>query len=1045
MSDREEAQSGKSGDSDMQRASNIKEETDIPGGLGGESSPRSGQREQERPVMRIKEEAAGESVPIDVWNPDPSSLQPGGLFRSPSARSWSSPDSSGEGRSHGGTEDRASRPGSSRIPGKDHRRYYHSHWRLEYLMDFNARSHSMICMVCGSSLATLKLSTIKRHIRQKHPYSLLWTPSEKQVIIGSWDAHLCVDAQTLTGTAGEDSGADDSNTTPGSKRKRRRLPPVNKGAWRPMVGPENAEAVVMHTSYLEQYLNESLQQWFRVEFLMDYDCQVNELHCMMCATVLPSLNLVDIKNHILDTHPISLQFSPSQKSSILEAWTNRGKNQEEEGEDDMEDDDEEEEEEDLVKEEMYKANTVLRLEKDCETHNPEGRRPGEMDKLDEQNPKSRETKRLEEEKLSVRDVEIQEAESQKVRQVKRLEEEKPKMKEARKLEEEKLKEIEAQRLEEEKQKLIEAERVEVERLKRVEEERIQLAEEKKKMEEKWKLEEEKRKAEQIQKQEEESAKRAIESHKVEEKQKELEKQQKMQEIQKALEKQEKILEAEKLRNMQVQQMDVRGQTVLNIGLPMIKVENPTPILITLQPSALSSCSPETLTSWRIIAPKNTAQPDPKTPKPAVLTPIPEAGQWPSGVDPMLWEVSVWRRDNVPFNQGNTYQMKWRNEYLMDYNGLRGSVVCMYCCSSLTVLKVSSIKRHIIQKHPQTAQLTTEEKAAIVEEWEKKVTELKNMFVKPKKKKKGGLVKIAPCPSFSLCPSAEVPINIQFLGGGEQKEEKMEDPQPNWISAATPDPKGASWEFAFGRVQAKGMDSRKYQHDRWKLEYLMDYTANKDGLICMVCGVILLNPKISTVKMHIQQKHPDTTYLSDQEKAVVMEEWEQKMSGGHKGATQQEGGEETEICIEINEESTTSDTNGSNSGNCSPNVSTTPSSSSKPAATMSIDSLPPPCNSAKRNYQVRWRTEFMMDYDCRRQGLICMVCGGTLATLKVSTIKRHIVQVHPYSVDFTVEERQRILAAYSEMAAHYIHSEECFKLREPMFDEKGRKRKLPEEA
>lgn len=48
----------------------------------------------------------------------------------------------------------------------------------------------MVCMVCGSSLATLKLSTIKRHIRQKHPYSLHWSPREKEVISNSWDAHL---------------------------------------------------------------------------------------------------------------------------------------------------------------------------------------------------------------------------------------------------------------------------------------------------------------------------------------------------------------------------------------------------------------------------------------------------------------------------------------------------------------------------------------------------------------------------------------------------------------------------------------------------------------------------------------------------------------------------------------------------------------------------------------------------------------------------------------------------------------------------------------
>lgn len=84
----------------------------------------------------------------------------------------------------------ASRTGHSRIPGRDHRRYYHEHWRTEYLMDFDPKRNGMICMVCGSSLATLKLSTIKRHIRQKHPDSLLWSASDKEVIRSGWENHL---------------------------------------------------------------------------------------------------------------------------------------------------------------------------------------------------------------------------------------------------------------------------------------------------------------------------------------------------------------------------------------------------------------------------------------------------------------------------------------------------------------------------------------------------------------------------------------------------------------------------------------------------------------------------------------------------------------------------------------------------------------------------------------------------------------------------------------------------------------------------------------
>lgn len=107
---------------------------------------------------------------------------------------------------------RASRPGLSRIPGRDHRRYYHEYWRSEYLMDFDAQRHGMICMVCGSSLATLKLSTIKRHIRQKHPDSLLWSAADKEVIRSGWESHLSLGgAQMAYSTAGPSLQAEEES------------------------------------------------------------------------------------------------------------------------------------------------------------------------------------------------------------------------------------------------------------------------------------------------------------------------------------------------------------------------------------------------------------------------------------------------------------------------------------------------------------------------------------------------------------------------------------------------------------------------------------------------------------------------------------------------------------------------------------------------------------------------------------------------------------------------------------------------------------------
>ncbi|MXQ90698.1 hypothetical protein E5288_WYG016145 [Bos mutus] len=246
-------------------------------------------------------------------------------------------------------EARASRPGKSRIPGRDHRRYYHDHWRLEYLMDFNPARHGMVCMVCGSSLATLKLSTIKRHIRQKHPYSLHWSPREKEVISNSWDAHLglgaCGEAEGLGAQGPEEEEDDDEEEEEegaglqaslpkgpgkapaggGSRRQRRGGP----GAPRARRGCLSASRRAggsrgLGARRLERRLKESLQNWFRAECLMDYDPRGNRLVCMACGRALPSLQLDDIRAHVLEVHPSCLglrgpQRRAPQRSALLQA------------------------------------------------------------------------------------------------------------------------------------------------------------------------------------------------------------------------------------------------------------------------------------------------------------------------------------------------------------------------------------------------------------------------------------------------------------------------------------------------------------------------------------------------------------------------------------------------------------------------------------------------------------------------------------------------------------------------------------------------------
>uniref|UniRef100_A0A8C2EY24 Si:dkey-106g10.7 n=1 Tax=Cyprinus carpio TaxID=7962 RepID=A0A8C2EY24_CYPCA len=204
-------------------------------------------------------------------------------------------------------------PPSKHTPGRDHRRYYHEYWRSEYLMDFEPQRQGMICMVCGSSLATLKLSTIKRHINQKHPYSLLWTESDKDVIRSGWESHLNREnSQPL---------CPDPDVPPESQE----ILDVNRLSTGLRVTPSPPSSSVQElpgptAQVMERYLNDSLHAWFRQEFLMEYQAEEGRLVCMVCSCLLPSLHLDHIKSHMLDLHPNSLLYSAEEKHSILQTW-----------------------------------------------------------------------------------------------------------------------------------------------------------------------------------------------------------------------------------------------------------------------------------------------------------------------------------------------------------------------------------------------------------------------------------------------------------------------------------------------------------------------------------------------------------------------------------------------------------------------------------------------------------------------------------------------------------------------------------------------------
>ncbi|KAJ8266151.1 hypothetical protein GJAV_G00126520 [Gymnothorax javanicus] len=233
--------------------------------------------------------------------------------------------------------ERASRTGNSRIPGRDHRRYYHEYWRAEFLMDFDAQQHRMLCMVCGSSLATLKLSTIKRHIQQKHPESLLWSAAEKEAIRVGWESHLNVQAPpspARSSAGGLQSLEGELNSVPLPSDDPEPSPdpvvsdaPLDNGDPAPCppsaVPPEPSDLAPPPAQVLERYVDDSLHAWFRQEFLIEYSAEEARLTCMVCSIQLPSLHLEHIKRHVLDQHPDSLLYSAAERHSVLHRWAQR--------------------------------------------------------------------------------------------------------------------------------------------------------------------------------------------------------------------------------------------------------------------------------------------------------------------------------------------------------------------------------------------------------------------------------------------------------------------------------------------------------------------------------------------------------------------------------------------------------------------------------------------------------------------------------------------------------------------------------------------------
>ncbi|XP_034282068.1 spindlin interactor and repressor of chromatin-binding protein isoform X1 [Pantherophis guttatus] len=63
--------------------------------------------------------------------------------------------------------------------------------------------------------------------------------------------------------------------------------------------------------------------------------------------------------------------------------------------------------------------------------------------------------------------------------------------------------------------------------------------------------------------------------------------------------------------------------------------------------------------------------------------------------------------------------------------------------------------------------------------------------------------------------------------------------------------------------------------------------------------------------------------------------------------------------------------------------------------------------------ISWKQEYLVADDPDDGRLVCMVCGGILATSGPAAARQHILQQHAHSLDFTLEEKRNILEGWSE--------------------------------
>ncbi|XP_072101903.1 zinc finger translocation-associated protein-like isoform X1 [Mobula birostris] len=797
--------------------------------------------------------------------PDPGGLLFASGVVSGSDRVTPAPGPSVSGEARGPKERRGRAP---RYPCRSHRRNYQERWRLEYLMDYDRWRHGLVCMVCGATLATLKLSTIKRHILQRHQASLLLTQSEKEAVIAGWEEHLLGQSYLQEGLPVPGLGPSqhpgpprlapvdatsppmdvipppppvrDPSLPPYKAPARRGRPPGKKPKTKAKAKPpppvsRRQGPGCPSAKRVKRYYQE---RW-RSEYLMEYDGLRHGLVCMVCGSALATLKLSTIKRHILQKHQASLSLTPRQKDVVMATWAEHPLNQ--------------------SRRDIKRQGAGL-----DGLHQPYGQ--SQVDEQEAVPPGGYQTQAGRTGMLDQSQMEMPEA-APGLAGV-------PPM---------------ANRFQQEEAGQIQQLQIG---------EPICLIN-------------------QLDIGFQESAEAAVHFNRPHFNQSEFEMPKlEVEPSARFLQSHGRFHRSESAQILSQSQILVEPRRAepapppagspLHSGPtepgPLVKAEAPPALRPPPSPDFtagrggrgarrsfqrrwrtehLMDYDPQRRRLLCMVCGQSLAVLSLRTIRRHVLRSHPHSlhlnraekenileawGEQGRPQEPEPEPQPLQREAPAPAPAAPTrcYQERWRTEHLMDYDPVRRRLLCMVCGKSLAALTLGSIRRHVLRSHPHSLHFSPTAREDILQAWSKQRMESVAPAPEPEP--------VRPLPPSPQHPVAAAEPTDQDLGDlGERLEVGVPTPVEIEVYVDEPESRPANPRRTPGR------DHRRNYQERWRLEYLMDYDRWRHGLVCMVCGATLATLKLSTIKRHILQRHQASLGYSLTQKVLLAQEWDRKMT------------------------------------------------------------------------------------------------------------------------------------------------------------------------